>query len=284
MKRGSLLSRNDARRWMLAVALLNGVMFSSGAVAHDFWIQPLQYWSQPDASIPITLQVGHGAERQRSQIRSNRISRFVAVAPDGTSRDVRSDLHLRGATDDGRLQFAAPGTYVVVLETDNRGRSGLPAQRFNDYARDEGLTPALEYRERAGKMAADTAESYRRVSKAIVQNGAVDSRSQAHVTTPLGLTLEIVPERSPYSGGAGDLPVRVYFEGQPLAGALVKLTQLEHDDAPVEQRRTDAAGRASFALTPRGTWLLNVVWSKPVEAPAEVDFDTTFSSLTFGFP
>ncbi|WP_157995299.1 DUF4198 domain-containing protein [Peristeroidobacter soli] len=269
---------------MWGAILLAGIFVTSGASAHDFWIQPLQYWSPPDASIPITLQVGHGAQRQRSQIRSNRISRFVTVAPDGTSHDVRADLHLRGANDDGRLQFDAPGTYVVVLETDNGGRSALPAQRFNDYARDEGLTPALDYRERAGKMSADTAESYRRVSKAIVQHGAVDRRSQAHVTTPLGLTLEIVPERSPYSASAGDLPVRVYFEGQPLAGALVKLTQLEHDDAPVEARRTDASGRASFPLTPYGTWLLNVVWSKPVPAPAEVDFDTTFSSLTFGFP
>lgn len=269
---------------LLAATLLNGMIFTSGASAHDFWIQPLQYWSQPDASIPITLQVGHGAQRQRSQIRSNRISRFVAVAPDGTTRDVRPDLHLRGASDDGQLQFAAPGTYVIVLETDNRGRSALPAQRFNDYARDEGLTSALNYRERAGKMSADSAESYRRVSKAIVQNGALDARTQAQVTTPLGLTLEIVPERSPYSVDAGELPVRVYFEGQPLAGALVKLTQLEHDDTPVEERRTDEAGRASFPLTPRGAWLLNVVWSRPVAAPAEVDFDTTFSSLTFGFP
>jgi uncharacterized GH25 family protein len=269
---------------VFVTALLSGMTVASSASAHDFWIQPLQYWSQPDAPVAITLQVGHGAERQRSQIRSSRISRFVALAPDGTSHDVRSELQLRGVNDDGRLRFEAPGTYVVVFETDNGGRSALPAQRFNAYARDEGLTPALEYREHAGKMTADTAESYRRVSKAIVQKGPVDARTQAHVTTPIGLTLEIVPERSPYVRSEGDLPVRVFFEGQPLAGALVKLTQLEHDDAPVEERRTDSAGRASFPLTPSGTWLLNVVWTKPATASADVDFDTTFSSLTFGFP
>jgi uncharacterized GH25 family protein len=271
------------RRYAVVTALLGGMVLAPAADAHDFWVQPQQYWSQPDASIPVTLQVGHGAERQRSQIRSSRISRFAAFAPDGTSHDVRSKLHLRGASDDGQLRFDAPGAYVIVLETDNGGRSALPAHRFNDYARDEGLTPALDYRERAGKMTADTAESYRRVSKAIVQSGAVDSGSQAHVTTPLGLVLEIVPERSPYAGGE-DLPVRVFFEGQPLAGALVKLIQLEHDDAPIAERRTDSSGHASFPLTRSGNWLLNVVWTKPAAAPADVDFDTTFSSLTFGFP
>ena len=133
-------------------------------------------------------------------------------------------------------------------------------------------------------MSVDAAESYRRVTKAIVQAGAVGAQSESQVTRPLGLPLEIVPERNPYATTERDLPVRVFFEGEPLPGALVKLTRLEHDDAPVEDRRTDQTGRANFPLAPRGTWLLNVVWTKPVATPAEVDFDTTFSSLTFGFP
>lgn len=89
------------KRCVPTTALLIGLAMTSSASAHDFWIQPLQYWSQPDASIPTTLQVGHGAERQRWQIRSSRISRFVALAPDGTSHDVRSELRQRGASDVG---------------------------------------------------------------------------------------------------------------------------------------------------------------------------------------
>jgi len=34
----------------------------------------------------------------------------------------------------------------VVLETDDRAQSHLPAIRFNDYLRAEGLTAALEQR------------------------------------------------------------------------------------------------------------------------------------------
>jgi uncharacterized GH25 family protein len=271
-------------RGIFAAALLVGSLLASAADAHDFWIQPRAYWSQVNTSMPITLQVGHGAERQRSQIRSGRIARVLVLAPDGTTRDVHENLRLRGASEDGHLHFETSGTHVLVLETDNRGRSALPAQRFNKYAQDEGLTPALDYRQRIGKMATDAAESYRRVTKAIVQVGAVGTQSESHITSPLGLPLEIVLERNPYAAPGSDLPVRVYFEGEPLAGALVKLTQLEHDDAPVEQRRTDSSGRASFSLTRSGTWLLNVVWTRPSTAPSEVDFDTTFSSLTFGFP
>jgi uncharacterized GH25 family protein len=161
----------------------------------------------------------------------------------------------------------------------------LPARKFNEYAETEGLTPALEQRKQAHQMEADAAESYRRVAKSIMQIGPFDARSQALVTKPLGLPLEIVPERNPYARPrAAHLPVQVLFEGRPLAGALVKLTHLEEDALPVEEHRTDASGRASFQLPESGTWLLNVIWTKPLPASAEVDFDTIFSSLSFGFP
>jgi uncharacterized GH25 family protein len=261
------------------------VLCAGSSDAHDFWLQPAQYWAQPNASIPVTLQVGHGPERQRSQIRQKRIARFVAITPQGVVIDALANLHLGGAIEDGRLQLQAAGTYVFVLETDHRGRSALSAERFNEYVRSEGLTRALDQRERTGHMQAGALESYRRVTKALVQIGAIDEQQQSHITAPLGLPLEIVPERSPYATpGSADLAVRVIFEGQPLAGALIKLTQLEHDGAAYDVQRTDSSGRASFRLPRTGTWLLNVVWTKPAAVASEVDFETTFSSLSFGFP
>jgi uncharacterized GH25 family protein len=99
------------------------------------------------------------------------------------------------------------------------------------------------------------------------------------------LPLEIVPERSPYAEPrSATLPVRVIFEGRPLAGALVKLTELAHDQAPAEIHLTDAAGRATFTMPARGQWLLNVIWTQPQPKTRETDFETVFSSLSFGFP
>lgn len=105
------------------------------------------------------------------------------------------------------------------------------------------------------------------------------------MTRPLGLPLEIVPERSPYAEPRpADLPIRVIYDGQPLAGALVKLTNLEHDAVPFEVHLTDRAGRATFGMPGSGTWLLNVIWTKPLPSSRETDFETIFSSLSFGFP
>lgn len=173
----------------------------------------------------------------------------------------------------------------ITLQTDDRAQTHLPVLRFNDYLTVEGLTPALELRMRQHRMDREASENYSRCAKAILQVGPVSAGDQANVTRPIGLPLEIVPEVSPYAAPrSAALPVRVLYEGRTLAGALVKLTHLEDDAAPLETHRTDRAGRAVFAMPSSGTWLLNVIWTKPQPRSAETDFETTFSSLSFGFP
>jgi uncharacterized GH25 family protein len=254
---------------------------ATAAAAHDFWLQPVRWRVEQRAPTSLTLQVGHGPYRQRSPIPASRIVRFESVGPDGRRGDLRSRLHPGGA-DDATIALAGPGTHLLVLETDNRAESHLPAIRFNDYLRIEGLTPAIALRTRTGRMGEDGSEKYSRHAKAILQVGPVDPRGQAQVSKPLGLALEIVPERSPIGARGGALPVRVLYHGRALGGALVKLTDLAHDAEPVAMQRTDANGRAVFAMPGRGSWLLNVIWTRPQPRSSLTDFETDFSSLSFG--
>jgi uncharacterized GH25 family protein len=230
----------------------------------------------------MTLQVGTGTERQRSQLPPRRVLRFDATTSAGEIQDLRPVLTLGAPDADGALSFSRPGAYVVTLRSDAAAQSHLSAARFNAYAQEEGLTPALEARAARGLQALDASERYSRQTKALVQVG--EGGDPAVVTRPVGLDLEIVPEVSPYaSPRPAALPVRVLYEGRPLAGALVKLTDLAHDAAPLEQHRTDGEGRAGFAMPSGGAWMMDVVWTKPLTDEG-VDFETVFSSLSFGFP
>jgi hypothetical protein len=233
----------------------------------------------------MTLQVGHGPFRQRSPIPARRIIRFQAIGARDAVVDLRSQLRLGLAAEDGEFELGHAGTYVLVLQTDNQAQTHLPAIRFNDYLRAEGLAPALEQRERLHRMDADGSERYSRCAKSILQIGSPSARSPAREAEPVGLPLEIVPEVSPYSvPQASVLPVRVLYAGRPLGSALVKMTDLSHDAAPFEQHLTDREGRATFAMPHSGMWLLNVIWTRPLPRSEEVDFETVFSSLSFGFP
>ncbi|MEA1652345.1 DUF4198 domain-containing protein [Nitrospirillum sp. BR 11164] len=267
---------------MLRVLSLLAMLAALPVSAHDFWVQPQRFHSAPGALLPLTLQVGHGPYRQRSPLPVRRVVRFQDVAPDGTASDLRGALHPGEADEDGAVRLTAPGTHVLVLETDDKAQSHLPALRFNDYLAVEGLAPALELRRAGHRMDADGAENYSRRAKVLVRVGPGGG---GQATRPLGLTLEIVPEVDPYGlPRPADLPVRIYYEGRPLAGALVKLTDLAHDAEPAETHRTDDDGRARFPLPDAGDWLLNVIWTKPQPPTAETDFETVFSSLSFGFP
>jgi len=271
-----------------SAALLLGLLVCSRAsfvVAHDFWLQPSEYWISPDALTSMTLQVGHGPFRQRSPIPARRITRFQAIAPKGEVLDLREQLRLGQAAEDGDFRLKSPGAHVLVLQTDDRAQAHLPSIRFNDYLRVEGLTPALEQRARQHRMDADGSERYSRCAKSIVQVGPPGAGSQGQVNKPVGLPLEIVPEANPYGvPRSATLPVRVIYAGRPLAGALVKLTNLKYDASPFEVHLTDHDGRASFTMPNSGTWLLNVIWTKALPRSAETDFETVFSSLSFGFP
>lgn len=248
--------------------------------AHDFWVQPLVFAAPVDAPIPVTLLVGHGAARQRWSVGADRVASFSVVGPDGVT-DRRGDLTINVDDRDATLRFAKPGTYAIVLAT-KPASSVLPAIRFNDYLTVEGIAPALAARKAAGTTGTPGRELYSRRAKALVKVGAATG-PQPQVTRPVGLTLEIVPEVDPYAiAPDAPLPVRILFEGKPLAGALVKLNNLDFDARPVTTHLTDAAGRATFAIPFRGLWQMNVIWTKPLVGNPAADFATTFSSLTFG--
>lgn len=265
------------RKFMTAAAL---AMIAVPALAHDFWIQPDRFVYDVPAIVPISMFVGHGQARDRWGVSVDHIVLFNTFGPDGFV-DRRPELRMNSKTYDARVTLAKSGGYVFGLQS-NYAESSLPAVRFNDYVKSEGVTPILAYRTRNRQERADGREMYSRRAKAIVQVGPVDANSITRVTTPMGFLLEIVPERHPQSLGSGNtLPVKVLFKGKPLAGALVKLTNLANDAKPVATRRTDRHGRTSFKISQPGNWQMNVVWAETLGDKAKADFKTTFSSLSF---
>ena len=264
----------------LRYAAFSLLLVAAPVVAHDFWIQPLRFQVEPGAPLGFTFQVGHGKFRDRWN-NNDRIIVLNDIARGG-KRDLRPQLRSGGSAD-LVTGFAAPGLHVVAMQT-NYATSELPAIRFNDYAKAEGLALILAERQRAGNSNAAGRERYSRRAKTMVMIGKPTPIDSAIATRPIGLKLEIVPERNPYAlDSSRMLPVRILYQGRRLPGATVKLTNLGADERPVATAITDRAGRAQFRVPTNGAWLINVLWGEPVKGDPKADFDTTFSSLTFGY-
>lgn len=250
------------------------------ALAHDFWLQPAVFALSAPNRVPIVMYVGHGADRGRWGVAPDKVIQFRSLGPDGLVDRV-PNLTMGSPEFDAIVPLTRPGAYVFGLQSAS-SPSRLPYLRFNDYVVEEGITPIAADRKRRGTMRQEGRELYSRRAKAIVQVGPIDRASIARATRPLNLRLEIVPERHPMAlGPAKVLPVRVLYDGRPLAGALVKITDLGADAKPADMTRTDAQGRARFAIRRAGAWQINVVWASRLNGRRDADYATTFSSLTF---
>lgn len=270
-----------AKKWLGCAGF--ALILPLSASAHDFWLQPTTFNLAPGQATAMTIEVGHGINRQKSLIEADRVTRFEALGADGR-KDIRSWLKLGDANRDTQLQFDRPGLQLLSFET-NGTYSDLPDIRYNDYIKFEGLTPAILQRQQLHQTTADGKEVYSRRAKALIQVGPYSKADDAVATHMVGLSLEIVPEVNPYAPGfKGTLPVRIYYNGKPLAGATVMMNNLDFDDRPTQIVLSDANGRATLNFPHLGLWQANVVWTRPIQGDPKADFETTFSSLTFGYP
>jgi len=264
----------------LRIASLSLILIATPVLAHDVWMHPQQFQVEPGKPLPVYFLIGHGPFRDRW---GNNDGVVLLVDRSGSgARDIRGALQSGGSAD-AVTQFAKPGLHVLGMQS-GYAFSELPSIRFNDYAKAEGLVTILAARKRDGKMDESGRERYSRRAKALVQVGRATPTDQVLATRPIGLKLEIVPERNPYAlGRSRALPVHVLYNGKRLASATVMLTDLANDAKPLATAVTDRSGRATFRVPATGKFLLNVLWSEPAKGDPRFDFDTTFSSLTFGY-
>lgn len=247
------------------------------AVAHDFWIETGKALEQNgEAELAASFHVGTAAEPEGWDLRRERIVALRSFGPGGV-RDQQAEI-VPGKPGRATFRLRGAGTHVITLES-APVESDLPPAEFNDYVAHEGLTAVQDWRASNAQSGARGRETYARRAKALVQIGGRPS----DVSRPLGLSLEIVPERNPLFLRPNEaLPVLIYFRGRPLAGARVECESLDRL-APSTTATSDAHGRANCAIARKGRWKVATVWSVPVTANPRADFDTLFSSLTFGY-
>lgn len=255
---------------------------TSQANAHDFWLMPADFHLKEPGSTGVRILIGHGTEVDPWSLRWDRVVSLRSYAENGIIDQQPSiNPNAESFPSGAETKFDAPGTHILAFEG-YHSFSDLEAERFNDYAEKEGLALVLAEREKGGTTGKPGRELYSRRAKALVQVG---DNVTDNALRPVGHTLEIVPDRHPYALDADRrLPVRVLFRGKPLENALIDLTDLDSGDEPMAGQRTGADGRAVFEIPNRGNWKINVIWSVPNPGNNRAEYETIFSSLTFGYP
>jgi uncharacterized GH25 family protein len=246
---------------------------SASLSAHDFWIEPTGFAADLGRVVGVKLRVGddfHGDAVPRSD---QLIDAFVVVDANGRRQVVGRD----GADPAGLLRVTAPGLMVIGYHS-RPSPVTLPAAKFAQYLKEEGLETVLAARERNGASARDGREIFSRSAKSLVRSGAMTPGAGDRA---LGFPIELVAERNPYEMRTGDaLPVRLTYRGVALAGAQVVAY---NQRSPYHKliARSDRDGRASFKIDEPGPWLVKAVHMVPAPAGAHADWESFWASLTF---
>lgn len=260
------------RRWSPVVAFF----VAAPVLAHDFWIEPTSFRPEVGSVVGIGLRVGEGFDGDPVPRAAEKIERFVLLSRSG-ARDVEG---VPGRDPAGVTRVAEPG-YLVVGYRSRHSRVELPAEKFEEYLKEEGLEKIVATRAARGESDRPSREIYSRCAKAILDAGGAGTRGHDEV---LGFRLELVPERSPKEvGGGRSMPVRLLFERKPLAGALVVAMKREDPEKRLSAR-SDESGRVVFDLPRGGVWLVKSVHMVPAPGPSGADWESLWASLTFEVP
>lgn len=259
------------RRVAVMAALL--AMAIAPLAAHDFWIEPSTFHPEAGAVVGIGLRVGQNFTGDPVRRSSDLIEQFVVRQGDREEPVTGAE----GGDPAGFVMADARETALIAYRS-KPAFIELPADRFEDYLRREGLDDVIAVRRARGKSGQPGLEYFTRYAKALL-TGA--SASPA-VSRPLGFELEIVPDADP-TVRTGGLAGRVLYRHAPLAGALV-IAMPQANPAARSTVRTDARGAFMFSLLQPGVWLIKCVHMVEGGWLSRADWLSSWASLTFDVP
>jgi uncharacterized GH25 family protein len=255
-----------------SLLVLTAIVVSGASLgAHDLWIEPTKFMVEASTVVGARLRVGQDFVGDPVPRDPALIKDFVIVDSAGRRPVPGRD----GADPAGLVRMTTPGLSILGYRS-NPNEIVLPAEKFNQYLKEEGLEAVAALRARRGQSGLPAREIFSRCAKSLVSAGSVIETQNDRA---LGFTLELVAERNPYTMKPGqELPVRLIYEGRPLSGALVVAVNRRSEKLTA---RSDQNGRVGFLLPSSGIWLVKAVHMVEAPAGANAEWISYWASLTF---
>lgn len=252
--------------WLLTFTLAVPI---PSAWSHDVWFTALP---RPEA-VQLVVHHGHPGDRE---------------VPDPHKLfDLTIDTSLHATSWPGRFQpEERNGLPILISEPlpfqGDRGLRLVGGQYDNGY----WVKTEAGYRNTSKQHARQTQDSLSSMKGAKILI-AVNGRVSGPYQKVLGHALEIVPQTNPFLLTPGDQwPIQVLFEGHPLAGVAVEVTDglTPMDEDTIPRYRTKANGITDIPIQRSGPLLLVVDYAIAGRHPDEADVDHYTATLHVMLP
>lgn len=252
--------------------------FISSLSAHEFWLSPQKFIYNRGENINVRFRVGENFSGENWRGNRERVQ-SLKLYYGGVSDEI--SLYL--STDSGdslQLTMLDEGTVLIAFNSTNSYIEMEP-DSFNKYLDEDGLVNALDYRQHKQELDSMGREFYQRCAKTLVQVGKVYDKTFSVET---GLPVDLIPSLNPYSLKNNDsLKVKILFQNEPLAGALIKTWQQKNDSTITAFYISDTNGEIIFPVTTLGKWMVSAVTMIRMENDLKVQWQSYWGSLTWGY-
>lgn len=258
---------------LIISAGLISLSLSIFAHAHDTWLMSDRAEVAPKTTVTLDLTSGMAfpaletaPKRERVQAALGRLA-GRAFAIDDISAGPQSLIF--------KTQLAEPGVAAFWVKLPPKTIELKPDQ-VKEYLDEVSAPESLRKQWTEAKEPKRWRESYTKHPKTFVRVG--DALTDQSWQEPVGMFLEIVPEKDPTAVRVGDeFPVRVLQDGKPFADFALNAVSAGENKG--ETRKTDSAGRVTFRLQKPGRWLLRGTEIRKSNLP-ETDYESDFATLT----
>jgi len=243
---------------------------------HDLYLKPSAFRLKPGAKSTVAFHNGDNFPSSEAAPTLSRLREVNLVTASGK----RVLVNLRQQDKFALADFIVPDepAFLLTAHTIPNFIEMEPA-KFRDYLKHEHLDAIVDWRAEHGEAAKSGREMYSKYVKSILHTGQPDPS----VTRPVGFTVEFVPLVDPGSLKAGaNLPVRVLFRGQPLAGTQVEAQS--YFDGKVKERQlgqTNGVGEIQIPLDTPGFWKLHTIRMERRADTSQAEWESFWASLTF---
>ena len=244
------------------------------AVAHDTWLQPRRSAVLPGTISQLDLSSGEKFPHSDNAIKPERIA-VARVRLSGKTIDLATPAPEK-KTLEFRAPLSDPGVATLWLSLSPLAIE-LKANQVKHYLDEIDAPAEIRQSWTSTKGAKQWREVYTKHVKTFVRVG--QPKSDRSWSQPVGMMLEVVPEKDPTALRAGDdFPVQVLKNGAPLPDFSLGIVR--EGSTQRTFKKTDAAGRAVFKVTRSGHWLLRGTELRR-STKTGTDWESDFTTLTF---
>jgi uncharacterized GH25 family protein len=254
------------KTFSIALCCALGLLLTGEVQAHNLWLNPDNHFPAVGDTVTIGIGWGHtyGADRTHEAVREDRVAEIWALDPEGRTLSLDA---LAGPA--FRLTISKEGVYLIAARIKPGVFTTTPEGR--------------KWADRKGVENPIKCTAFQIEAKTILVAGGADRNLERDT----GLPLELMPLINPAHLTAGaELPVRVLFRGEPLAGIPVRAVFAGYaETAPKDkpyavEAVTDAKGQATLPLDRAACWLINLSHTIPHPEPERCDDDRYSATFT----